>query len=273
MQPLMAAAIQMTSGDDIAANIAQLKPLLNEAVAGGAKFIATPENVFYMRREGTAAMDDVPMAQHAGMQYAQRAAASHGVWLLIGSIRAKEAGMDKPYNRSILVSPDGGVAATYDKIHLFDVTLPGGQSYRESSQAVAGNAAVVAPMADMPLGMSICYDVRFPYLYQAQAAQGAMVLSVPSAFTRPTGHAHWHTLLKARAIENACYVIAPAQCGTHPGGRETYGHSLIIDPWGEVVAEAMTDVPQVIMARLDPAKVAAVRAQIPVLEHRRRLMD
>jgi predicted amidohydrolase len=172
-----------------------------------------------------------------------------------------------------LVAPDGTIAATYDKVHLFDVTLPGGQQYRESSQAAAGAHAVVAALPSLPLGMSICYDVRFPYLYQALAAQGAMMLSVPSAFTRPTGQAHWHTLLKARAIENACYVVAPAQCGTHPGGRETYGHSLIIDPWGEVLAEAVEDVPQVIMATLDPAKVMAVRAQIPVLAHRRQLED
>jgi predicted amidohydrolase len=273
MQPLVIAAIQMTSGDDIAANIAQLAPLLQQAVQRGAQCVATPENVFYMRREGTAAMDDVPMVQHAGVHYICGAAKEHGVWILIGSIRAKEAGMEAPYNRSILVAPDGTIAATYDKVHLFDVTLPGGQQYRESSQAAAGAHAVVAALPSLPLGMSICYDVRFPYLYQALAAQGAMMLSVPSAFTRPTGQAHWHTLLKARAIENACYVVAPAQCGTHPGGRETYGHSLIIDPWGEVLAEAVEDVPQVIMATLDPAKVMAVRAQIPVLAHRRQLED
>ena len=271
METMNAAAIQMTSGDDIAANIAALEPLLEQAVAQGAQFVATPENTFYMRREGTAPMDDVAMDAHAGVAYAKAAAKKHSIWLLIGSIRAREAGMDKPFNRSILFSPDGNIAASYDKIHLFDVTLEGGHSYRESSQAEAGGEAVLADMGGLKLGMSICYDVRFPNLYRSLALKGAQVLSVPSAFTRPTGAAHWHTLLKARAIENACYVIAPAQCGVHPGGRETYGHSLIIDPWGQVVAEATSDVPQVIIAPLDAARVAAVRAQIPVLTHHRDL--
>lgn len=269
MKPMIAAAIQMTSGDDMAANIAALEPLIVEAVSRGAAFIATPENSFYMRREGTAAMADGPMAEHAGIRYAIGAAKRHGVWLLIGSIRAREMGMDMPFNRSVLIAPNGEIAATYDKIHLFDVTLANGQSYRESSQAVAGSNAVLADVAGIALGMSICYDVRFPNLYRQLALNGAEMLAVPSAFTRPTGAAHWHTLLKARAIENACYVVAPAQCRTHPGGRETYGHSLIIDPWGEVLAEASADMPEVIMAMIDPARVAEVRAQIPVLAHHR----
>lgn len=269
MGTMISAAIQMTSGDDIAANIAALEPLLSQAVAQGATFVATPENTFYMRREGTAPMDDVAMDAHAGVAYAKSAAKAHGIWLLIGSIRAREVGMEKPFNRSILCSPEGKIAATYDKIHLFDVTLEGGHSYRESSQAEAGGDAVLADVGEMKLGMSICYDVRFPNLYRSLALQGAQILSVPSAFTRPTGAAHWHTLLKARAIENGAYVIAPAQCGVHPGGRETYGHSLIIDPWGQVVAEATSDVPQVIVAEIDSARVAAVRAQIPVLTHHR----
>ncbi|MES2985410.1 MAG: carbon-nitrogen hydrolase family protein [Pseudomonadota bacterium] len=266
------AAIQMTGGDDMDANIAQLAPLLEEAVARGATLVATPENVFYMRREGTVRAADVPMAQHAGVIWAQAAVKRHGVWLLIGSIRALEAGMDQPFNRSLLISPEGAIAATYDKMHLFDVTLSEGHSYRESSQAMAGAVPTLAAMAPLPLGMTICYDLRFPNLYRALALQGAMLLAVPSAFTRPTGAAHWHTLLRARAIENACYVIAPAQCGTHPGGRETYGHSLIIDPWGEILAEAQDDVPQVIMATVDAARVAQVRGQIPVLAHHRAII-
>lgn len=269
MEAIRVGAIQMTSGDDIAANIAALEPLVAEAAGQGATAVMTPENTFYMRREGTAAMDDGPMLEHAGVRWAMGAAKQHGVWLLIGSIRAREAGMEKPFNRSVLLSPTGDIAAYYDKIHLFDVTLQNGQHYRESAQAVAGARAVVADMAGMTLGMSVCYDLRFAGLYHTLALGGAQVLAVPSAFTRPTGAAHWHTLLRARAIENACYVVAPAQCGTHPGGRETYGHSLIIDPWGEVLAEALDDTPQVISAMLDPAKVAAVRAQIPVLAHHR----
>lgn len=267
------AAIQMTSGDDIAANIAALEPLLQQAVTAGATFIATPENTFYMRREGTAAMADVAMDAHPGIIWAMGAAKLHAVWVLIGSIRAREAGMDKPYNRSVLIAPAGRIAAHYDKIHLFDVTTPDGKTYQESAQAVAGAKPVAASVDEMTLGFSICYDLRFPALYQALSAGGATLLAVPSAFTRPTGAAHWHTLLKARAIENAAYVIAPAQCGTHPGGRETYGHSLIIDPWGEVLAEAAEDVPQVIIAQVDMGRIAQVRAQIPVLQHRKEIMD
>ena len=271
MQKFTAAAIQMTSSDDIAANIVQLEPLLAEAVARGAAFVATPENVFYMRREGTAAAGDVPMAQHAGLQWALGAAKAHKIWLLIGSLRAREAGMDTPFNRSILIAPTGEIAATYDKIHLFDVTLAEGQSYRESSQAAAGDTPTLAKTELATIGLSICYDLRFAQLYRRLALGGAQVLTVPSAFTRPTGQAHWHILLRARAIENACYVIAPAQCGTHPSGRETYGHSLMIDPWGEVIAEALDDRSQVITAEIDLARVAQVRAQIPVLEHHKEL--
>ena len=269
MRNFLAAAIQMTSGDDMPTNIAVAEALVAEAAVRGARFVATPENVFYMRREGTAAADDVPMADHAGLQWAQGAAKLHGVWLLIGSLRAREAGMDKPFNRSILLSPTGDIAATYDKMHLFDVALDAGQSYCESSQATAGNAAQLAKTELANVGLSICYDLRFPNLYRQLALAGAEIFVIPSAFTRPTGMAHWHVLLRARAIENACYVIAPAQCGTHPGGRETYGNSLMIDPWGTVIAEASGDTPQVILAEIDATLLARVRAQIPVLAHHR----
>lgn len=269
MQNITVGLIQMTSGDDIAANIAQLAPMVASAAASGAGLIATPENTFYMRREGTAAMADVPMVEHPGIVWAQGAAKTHGVWLLIGSIRAHEAGMDRPYNRSVLISPEGAIAAHYDKLHLFDVTLPDGQRYAESSQALAGAGAVVASTSFAQLGLSICYDLRFPTLYRTLALRGAEILTVPSAFTRPTGAAHWHPLLRTRAIENACYVLAPAQCGTHPGGRETYGHSLVIDPWGSIIAERQEDTPGVLMATLDAAKLNAIRAQIPVLQHHR----
>lgn len=266
------AAIQMTSGDEIHANIAALEPLILRAVEMGAKFVATPENTFYMRREGTAAVGDVSMETHPGIDYACAAAKQHGVWLLIGSIRALEPGMSKPFNRSVLIAPNGHIKASYDKIHLFDVTLPNGQVYHESSQAMAGARTVLGDMDGLKLGMSVCYDLRFPSLYHELSESGATLLTVPSAFTKPTGAAHWHTLLRARAIENECYVVAPAQCGLHPGGRETYGHSVIIDPWGEVLAEAVEDVPQVIVADYDAARVAQVRAQIPVHAHRRKLL-
>jgi deaminated glutathione amidase len=267
MSIFTAAAIQMTSGDDVAANIAALEPLVVRAVHGGATLITTPENVFYMRREGTVRVPDVVMEAHAGVVWVQAVAKQYGVWFLVGSIRAKVN--DKVFNRSILIAPSGEIAATYDKIHLFDVTLPDETVYAESSQAAAGDHVVTAVMAEVTLGLSICYDLRFPYLYQKLAQQGATMLTVPSAFTRPTGVAHWHALLRARAIENACYVIAPAQCGVHPGGRETYGHSVIIDPWGTIVVEASGDAPEVILAVIDPAKVVQVRAQIPVLAHYR----
>lgn len=261
----------MTSGDDMAANIASAEALVAEGVARGASFLALPENAFYMRREGTVSHPDMAMAAHAGVQGMQAQAKAHGVWILIGSIRALEAGQDKPYNRAVLINAAGDVAAQYDKIHLFDVTLPNGQRYEESAQALAGTQPVLASLPWAKLGLSICYDVRFPELYRAMALQGADMFAVPAAFTRTTGEAHWRALLIARAIENAAYVIAPAQCGTHPGGRETYGHSLIVGPWGEVLAQAEGTGPGVITAPIDPRRVAEVRRQLPVLQHHRAL--
>jgi predicted amidohydrolase len=272
-QPFLAAAIQLTSGDDIDANIAQIAPLVAEAAKAGAMLVALPENAFFMRREGTVVTADMAMAQHAGIQWAQQAARQHGVALLVGSIRAREEGCALPFNRSVYIAPNGQLAATYDKLHLFDVTLPNGDSYKESSQAQAGTQAVLVRTPVGSLGLSICYDLRFPGLYRALAQAGAEMLAVPSAFTRPTGQAHWHVLLRARAIENGCYVIAPAQAGTHPGGRETYGHTLVVDPWGEIIAEATGDGPQVVLATIDPARVMAARANIPVLQHQREIGD
>lgn len=259
----------MNSGDGIAQNIAQADRLLREAVAKNASLVALPENAFFMRREGTVVTDDVGMQAHAGIVWAQQAAKENGIWLLVGSIRALEAGHSTPHNRSVMIAPDGSIAGVYDKLHLFDVTLPDGQSYRESSQAQPGAQPVLLQTPLATIGLSVCYDVRFPQLYRALAQAGAQILAVPAAFTRPTGEAHWHVLLRARAIENACYVIAPAQAGEHPGGRTTYGHSLIIDPWGTILAEGDGDGAQVITAMIDPAQVAARRAQLPVLQHER----
>jgi len=273
MTQFMAAAIQMTSGDDIAANIVAAEELIRRAIAAGAQFVALPENAFYLRREGTVSLPDVAMAEHAGVAAMRALAKAQGIWILIGSIRAREAGMDKPYNRSVLIDTVGEVRASYDKLHLFDVTLPNGQRYEESAQAVCGAVPVVVNTPLAAFGLSVCYDLRFPQLYRALALAGAEVLTVPSAFTRPTGEAHWRTLLIARAIENGAFVIAPAQCGTHPGGRETYGHSMIIGPWGEVLAEVDGDMPGMITAEIDTARVAEVRAQLPVLLHHRALPD
>jgi len=269
MSSFMIAVIQLNSSDEIDKNITQIEPLVRDAAAQSAKIVALPENSFYMRREGHATMADVSMTAHPGVIAAQHWAQQFSLWIAIGSIRAWEETQDKPYNRSVLISPAGAIAAHYDKLHLFDVTLPNGHEYRESSQAVGGDVPVLARTPYAALGLTICYDLRFPALYQALAKAGAEVLFVPSAFTRPTGAAHWHSLLRARAIENACYVVAAAQCGVHAGGRETYGHSLIIDPWGEIIAEASADKIEIITAMIDLEKIQAVRAQIPVLQHAR----
>ena len=172
-------------------------------------------------------------------------------------------------NRSVLVGPDGMVRATYDKIHMFDVDLPSGESYRESAAYTPGDTAVVAPSVLGPLGMTVCYDVRFPALYQALARAGAVAIAVPAAFTRPTGEAHWETLLRARAIETGAHVLAPAQGGMHEDGRGTWGRSLVVDPWGEVIARLDHDDPGVLIADIDPARSAAARAAIPSLANAR----
>lgn len=269
MSRFIIACAQMTSSDVIADNIAQANPLVAQAAAQGATLVALPENAFFMRRESAGPVPDVAMQAHAGVQWAQQAARDHGIWLLIGSIRAVPPEGGQARNRSIVIDPRGRIAAHYDKLHLFDVTLPNGDSYRESAQAAAGERPVLVRTKLATFGLTICYNVRFATLYRELALAGAEILAVPAAFTRPTGAAHWEILLRARAIENACYVIAPAQVGSHPGGRETYGHSLIIDPWGAVLAEGNGDGPQVIAAEIDLAYVRQVRAQLPVLQHHR----
>jgi predicted amidohydrolase len=194
-------------------------------------------------------------------------AREHRIWILVGSI-ALATGDGKLVNRSFLIADDGEVTARYDKIHMFDATLPGGRVIRESSAYVPGHRAVIARTPWAQLGLSICYDVRFPSLYRALAQAGADVLAVPSAFTKATGTLHWKTLLQARAIENRAYVVAAATCGTHPGGHQTYGHAMIVDPDGQVLAEA-GDEPEVICALIDPAVASAARVRIPSLTHDR----
>ena len=191
-----------------------------------------------------------------------------GVHVLIGSMVLASDDTPKAVNRSLLLAPDGAVAAQYDKIHMFDVTLANGETHAESANYQPGNTLSLADIGGMKLGLSICYDVRFPTLYRRLAQAGADIISVPSAFTRPTGKAHWHILLRARAIETGCFIIAPAQVGAHENGRETYGHSLIVDPWGHVLAEAGDD-DDMILANLDASLVEKARAQIPALAHGR----
>ncbi len=265
------ACIQTNSGNDMAANIAAATALVREAQAEGAELIALPECVAMMewgRRNSIAKA--CPVDSHPALEAFRGIAAELGVWLLAGSLSVdrEDTGDDRIANRSFLIDAAGGVVAAYDKIHMFDVDLAGGESYRESSTYRPGEAAVLAETPFGPLGLTICYDVRFPQLYRALAQNGAELLAVPSAFTRQTGKAHWHMLLRARAIETGAYVFAPAQCGTHPRERKTYGHSLIVDPWGEVLADGGDDVGLVI-ADIDPARVAEARKTLPSLTHDR----
>lgn len=264
------ACIQMTSGGDPAANVAVIADKMAAACAQGAALVALPETCLFMAR-GRKAMRALlqPEDSTQGLDALGALAAQHGVNLLIGSAVVAHAS-GQAVNRSLLIGPDGKVCARYDKIHLFDVTLATGETHAESQSYAAGDRAIVVPLpnAEAKLGMSVCYDLRFPALYRALALGGADILSVPSAFTRVTGEAHWHVLLRARAIETGCFVIAPAQNGQHENGRETYGHSLIVNPWGRVVAEAGPD-DDFCLADIDLSEVAAARAQIPALQHAR----
>jgi deaminated glutathione amidase len=268
MTSLRAALIQTRTPATQAASLEQLRPLVDEAVAAGAHLIATPEASNFLQRSKTAFAEVVTDAEHdAVVQAAQSWARQHGVWFLLGSALVKR-GDGLFANRSMLFSPDG-LAAQYDKIHMFDVDLPTGERHRESAVYAPGEAAVVAETPFGKIGMTVCYDVRFPQLYRALAKSGAAILTVPAAFTRPTGEAHWSVLLRARAIENGAFVLAPAQGGFHEDGRGTYGHSMIIAPWGEVLAEAPGDEPGVIVADLDLEAVAKARGAVPSLANER----
>ena len=260
--------MQLTSGHEPAANVGAAAALIRRARAAGADLIVTPEvtNMMGLRRRAT--LDQArPEAEDPSVAAFRDLAAETGAWLLIGSVVLR-ASAEKLANRSLLIDPAGTIAARYDKIHMFDVEIPDGQSYRESKAYEAGAEAVTVDLPWGRLGLTVCYDLRFPDLYRALARAGAAFLSVPSAFTKYTGAAHWHVLLRARAIETGCFVFAPAQCGAHDGGRETYGHSLIVAPWGEVLADG-GEAPGVSLAEIDPAEVAKARAMIPALDHDR----
>ncbi len=263
-----AACVQLTSGPEPAENVAAAAALVREARAAGADLVMTPETTNMMGPRRRALLERArPEAEDAAVAAFRDLAAGLGVWLLVGSVVLR-ASDEKLANRSLLIDPAGGVAARYDKIHMFDVEIPDGQSYRESKAYQAGGEAVLAELPWGRLGLTVCYDLRFPYLYRALAQAGARFLTVPSAFTRFTGQAHWHVLLRARAIETGCFVFAPAQCGVHAGGRETYGHSLIVAPWGEVLADG-GEAPGLSLAEIDPARVETARAMIPALAHDR----
>jgi predicted amidohydrolase len=261
--------IQMRSGRTPQANLDAATKLIGEAKAAGADYVQTPEmtNIMELSREKLFAAiveEDKDPCLAAFRELARK----HSIHLHVGSL-AIRVSPDKAANRAYLIGPDGEVAARYDKIHMFDVDLANGESYRESRNFRPGESAVLADLPWARFGLSICYDLRFPALYRALAEAGATVLTIPAAFTRQTGEAHWHTLVLARAIENGAFVLAAAQGGAHENGRETYGHSLVVDPWGRVLAEGGTE-PGVVMADIDPAEITAARARIPSLQHGRR---
>lgn len=263
-----AACLQLNSTAIVAENIATVTALAGQAAARGAQFIATPEVTTMVTRMQADVIRNSTFAQDEDPAVAAFAAlaAKLRVWLLIGSIPIRVAD-DKVANRCFLFDPKGQIAASYDKIHMFDVDLPNGERYRESKSFVPGQCAVLHDLPWGRLGLSICYDLRFPHLYRSLAKAGADFITIPAAFTKTTGEAHWHILQRARAIETGCYVLAPAQTGTHSGdGRKTYGHSLIIAPWGEILADAGEEV-GFILAEIDPAQVVKARAQVPSLRH------
>ena len=264
-----AAMVQMRTGLLPEPSLEQGTKLIREAVSQGADYVLTPEvsNMMQLNRKAlfehlAAEEDDLSLKAYRAL------AAELKIHLHVGSL-ALRASAERAVNRSFLIGPDGGVIARYDKIHMFDIDLPGGESYRESANYQPGETAVIADLPWGRMGLTICYDVRFPALYRALAEAGASFLTVPSAFTRKTGEAHWHTLLRARAIENGCFVFAAAQCGLHENKRETFGHSLIIAPWGEILAEGGVE-PGVFLAKIDPAKVEVARKTVPSLQHGRR---
>jgi predicted amidohydrolase len=264
-----AAAVQMRSGTDVARNVDAMEELVREAAAKGATYVQTPEMTGALMRDKQALVASLrPQASDPVALAAARLAQELSIHLHVGSTAIALPG-GKVANRAFLFGPGGGLIATYDKIHMFDVDLDNGESWRESATYAPGTDAVVADLPFARLGFAVCYDLRFPQLFRSEAVAGAEVLSVPAAFTRQTGEAHWHVLLRARAIENGAFVVAAAQGGLHEDGRETFGHSLIIDPWGAILAEADHDRPGVIVAEIDTARSAASRGKIPNLRNAR----
>ncbi len=268
MTSFRAACIQVNAGNDLSANLKTLKSLVRRARTDGADFALLPENVAMMEwgREKLIAKA-APADRHLALAALKALARETGMWLHGGTLHIL---LDdgRLANRTYVFDPSGAVAAHYDKIHMFDVDLGNGEVYRESATFRPGEGAAVIDLPWGRLGLSICYDVRFPQLYRALAKAGAQFICVPAAFTRTTGRAHWHILLRARAIETGCYILAPAQCGEHAGGRQTYGHALIVSPWGEVLADGGEE-PGFVMAEIDTDQVAEARRKVPALSHDR----
>ncbi|GER01053.1 amidohydrolase [Iodidimonas gelatinilytica] len=272
-RPLTLGLVQLTSSLDVTHNVAITSDLVRKAASDGAQLILTPEMTSCLDRDRDRALETACLEQDdPALPQFQALAHDLGITLLIGSLPIRlpleetEGDAPKLANRSFLIGPDGAIMARYDKIHLFDVSLGNGEGYCESASYQSGDRAIVADMGAARLGLSICYDVRFAALYRALAQEGAEILTVPAAFTRTTGKAHWHVLLRARAIETGSFVAAPAQSGRHEDGRETFGHSLLISPWGEILMDGATDV-GVSVARIDLDDVAKARLKIPALRH------
>ena len=268
-QSFTAAMVQMRTGLLPEPSLEQGTKLIREAVAQGADYVQTPEVSNMMQLNRKALFEHLATEENDISLKAYRALAKElKIHLHVGSL-ALRFSEEKAVNRSFLIGPEGNIFASYDKIHMFDIELDGGESYRESANYQPGETAVISDLPWGRIGLTICYDVRFPALYRALAEAGAAFITVPSAFTVRTGEAHWHTLLRARAIENGCYIFAAAQAGKHESGRECYGHSLIVDPWGVVLAEGGVE-PGIVMASIDPARVVSARKSIPSLQHGRR---
>ncbi|MBC8716528.1 MULTISPECIES: carbon-nitrogen hydrolase family protein [Brucella/Ochrobactrum group] len=269
MSTFRAAAVQMRSGTDVARNVEAMEKLVSDAVAKGAQYVQTPEMTGALMRDRAALFASL-RDENGDLVFkaASALAKKHGIFLHIGST-AIAAGDGKIANRGGIFAPSGDKIATYDKVHMFDVDLDNGESWRESATYEPGKETVIAELPFAKVGMAVCYDIRFPQLFRAQALAGANVITGPAAFTRQTGEAHWHVLQRARAIENGAFLISAAQGGVHEDGRETYGHSLIVSPWGKVLAEAAHDEPGVIIADIDVSESTAARAKVPNLKNAR----
>jgi predicted amidohydrolase len=269
MTTLRAALIQTCTPATQEAALAQITPLIRQAAKAGAQLILTPEGSNFLQRDRAKMLQVLkPLEDDSFVAGVRALARELKVWVLIGSALVAR-GSDKAANRAVLVSDKGEIVTTYDKLHMFDVDLPNGDRYRESSLYEPGEDARIVDTPWGKLGLTICYDMRFPQLYRALAKAGAEIIAVPAAFTRPTGEAHWEVLLRARAIENGVFILAPAQGGTHEDGRTTWGHSIAVDPWGRILAQAGDDEPGVIMADLDLDQVKTTRQAIPSLKNER----
>ena len=269
MSSLHCACVQLRSSDVVQENIEVVASFIREAAHNGAEFVVTPENTGFLDiRRGAARKLVVRQEEDLCLKALRELSNELKIWLQIGSLAVLSDDGERFANRSFLIDPKGNIAASYDKIHMFDVDIGDGQNYCESRSYSAGNSAVVADTSMAKIGMSICYDLRFPLLFRMLSQAGAQIITIPAAFTKVTGEAHWHALIRARAIENGVFVLAAAQGGKHADGRETFGHSMIVSPWGEILAEAESE-PCVITARIDLEDIARVRSKIPSLQNQK----